>query len=789
MELNFDRLEEKIFSNLLEASDSIPTNLYVGPVDQLVKHSEEHLLYQKSQMSRLVTAMYIGLRLESCDVDLSIFDMRYISTIAHFGDVVKLGKAFTAWPLAAKQSTQEVPEQVPNWNYEYFFGPAFRSFVRGRVISPSSKRNQERSLVLAQLILRLKRSSLDVTNDFVYKALRDHGVEISKEDPTDQDPETNEKILCVKKHIQKIVNDVFPDRVVLSQYAPTSGACMTETGFGTRKQGGAFTANIKKREVDGLPKSVCTPVVSSTHLFKMYHVCDQVFEVRVPIIDMQDLYPTIDEVLDEGFNTLGQTCTKVLANESVRCQAVPIIEPFKVRVITKGESHKYYLGLQLQRAMTKYMKRYCSFPALSKRIEAEDVLCKEPTWYISGDYKGATDTLSRELSKFTLDTLFMQKCILSPMGELLNGTFQNICVDTLVNHVINYTHEHPNGETETWQVEQRRGQLMGSFLSFPVLNIVNLAVNRAFCEYYNLKYSRLLVNGDDVLLTLNKSENQSVEPLALDRMWTQFVKDTAGFTKSVGKNYISDEFCTINSQLFSARSGKEVPCVKTEVLFNNTWGNKKSLGSDLNKIFDGNPMNIGKLVTYFVDSVPGENKILGLSAFLQINKKKLIELDRPWFLPSSFGGLGLPCLKNDDRWETDGKTMAFIMRMMNTGKYHGFWNTGPVSHTTESRSCDLKAAALDMEYLKNLRYRPDWYLVPVDRRFESLVEHDCHYPKLNTAPWMHIQSISDTIPQERNRICHQKETMRIKGLTRRAQSSKLEAFRLDEFSVELVYTK
>jgi len=99
---------------------------------------------------------------------------------------------------------------------------------------------------------------------------------------------------------------------------------------------------------------------------------------------------------------------------------------------------------------------------------------------------------------------------------------------------------------------QLNGQLMGSPLSFPLLCIENFAVLWASLEHYlgrNISPDEVhcLVNGDDLLF------------LGSDKMvetW-KITARSCGFLPSLGKNFVSDRFCQLNSELFALRSSAQ----------------------------------------------------------------------------------------------------------------------------------------------------------------------------------------------------------------------------------------
>jgi hypothetical protein len=91
----------------------------------------------------------------------------------------------------------------------------------------------------------------------------------------------------------------------------------------------------------------------------------------------------------------------------------------------------------------------------------------------------------------------------------------------------------------------QNGQLMGSPLSFPILCAINLvaywtALEEYLCRRIDISDLPVLVNGDDILFR----SNDEFYPI-----WQKWIK-AVGFTLSVGKNYISRDFLTVNSESF-----------------------------------------------------------------------------------------------------------------------------------------------------------------------------------------------------------------------------------------------
>jgi hypothetical protein len=108
---------------------------------------------------------------------------------------------------------------------------------------------------------------------------------------------------------------------------------------------------------------------------------------------------------------------------------------------------------------------------------------------------------------------------------------------------------------------QKWGQLMGSPMSFPILCIVNAAINRHFLELtyekdLTLRQCPMMINGDDILMIIRRHDL---------KFWEHLVS-TAGLTPSLGKNYFSDKFAMINSRVFLYEPPKPTFAVAQELL-------------------------------------------------------------------------------------------------------------------------------------------------------------------------------------------------------------------------------
>lgn len=225
-------------------------------------------------------------------------------------------------------------------------------------------------------------------------------------------------------------------------------------------------------------------------------------------------------------------------------KAVALAEPLKVRIITAGECDLKVLQ-PLQRAMWQGLSHYPQFslthgiknleledieerdePAIFTKMEAEINRIyrnrNDGTW-LSGDYTAATDNLPMWVTEALMEG------ILDHVDHEPTKEWARYEVGP---HSIEYPKSSgvPNGT-------QNSGQLMGSLLSFPLLCLANSFI----AEYSGMKETDYLVNGDDL-----------VAHTSLDSI-SNWKKNAPriGLSLSLGKNFVSESFCTVNSQLFT----------------------------------------------------------------------------------------------------------------------------------------------------------------------------------------------------------------------------------------------
>jgi len=327
-------------------------------------------------------------------------------------------------------------------------------------------------------------------------------------------------------------------------------------------------------------------------------------------------------------------------------RAVAIPEPLKVRVVTGGPEKSYYLASFIQKLVHGLLRKHPNFELIGRPLREEDLIYVfkglHPDYVlVSGDYQAATDGLEPVLSE-TCAARIGRNLGLGPRAREL---FRS----TLVNHVLTYDSRPVRpGEEREWH-QQTMGQLMGSPTSFPVLCIVNAAATRYALEIASgrgltLEETHMLINGDDILFPCR--------PEALPVWEEQTAR--CGLVKSVGKNFVSDKFCTINSDLWIVDEGKDefgevqrtplhCPAVNLGLLL----GTNVKKGHGLSALAPTETFRFQDISQMASDLVKGHDRVTQerlMSRFIHswASSLKAVPPGVSWFVPKALGGLGLP---------------------------------------------------------------------------------------------------------------------------------------------------
>jgi len=353
--------------------------------------------------------------------------------------------------------------------------------------------------------------------------------------------------------------------------------------------------------------------------------------------DMDDSeFEEIEYCTDWVSRTLADLSSRALSMISqemvgnrVSPQALP--EPDKVRMITLGNSLRYWLSRPIQRFTHSVLRNHPTFQLIGtvcteEIVERVLLPLKKNNKFVSGDYKESTNYLHPDLSVAAVDA------VCDFMGW--DWDVRKLYREALVNATI--------GDA---QVSQVWGQLMGSPLSFPILCIVNAAINRFFLEMcgreeLRLEQCPLLINGDDVVLQC---------PPEFYDLWKGLVSD-AGLSPSVGKNYISSDFLTINSTGYEYKRSCwgehlfEVPCLNLGLLHPQPGAKWENVNTDLCSL-DPATSDLSAISHYLCNGFDYEECDHLMSAFLgDPYVKELLSKVRPgvsFFAAKALGGVGL----------------------------------------------------------------------------------------------------------------------------------------------------
>jgi hypothetical protein len=735
---------------------------------------DENQAFRISLSARLASAFIVSFRLLGLNIAEELIDLDNLYRYTKHQKLITLWKNFLAWPMTLyvfktqrldKHGARCIPLESPlnsifALDYTYVLGKRIRGIIKGWVTNP---RNSKRVLAhhCCEALLRLKRCSPTVPDSFIEEVLQEHAATLSKVDPTvtswndlTSQEEIFGRVTSVVKYLfnrhrkTSTTSHRSQMRFALGKvHLPTRSSTFEHT----RKEMGALGHWADK---SAPPPAGWESELPTLHSLSYNPYTQKVSSFHVPKILIQDedeVLPPTDIALYRELSTLYTHEGDVVGNifdakealfdppsvitDDVKAIAIPIPEPLKVRVITKGNELPYYEAQSLQKLLTRKMKEgplADCFPSQRGPLDISDInrKFKGYSYYLSGDYKGATDTLRRDVSEHCINAILSELdlpefAVGSPMGDLMRRC--------LTEHTIEYLDD--DGHVVR-TIKQQTGQLMGSFLSFPVLCIINLAINWYYMdpfqdhEPWNLP---LYVNGDDVLAASNEPFPNWEETVGL-----------VGFKKSLGKNYVSDHMFCINSEFYMILTDEDerkqivrVETVATECIYAQSWykevdrrTNTRTVGT----IFDNSPHHVGALCRHLLETSSSSRQILAFNLFTRMNHAKLQELGRPWFVPVELGGLGLPAT-NENRalWLQDATTTAYILRLMHTQNVES-----PMKKLRRTKEvttiADEYKASLSTKYLRTLGWKLTPFMEPTIGDYEKHASRPT-LPEFKELPW------------------------------------------------------
>nr|UJQ92010.1 MAG: putative RNA-dependent RNA polymerase [Magoulivirus sp.] len=163
---------------------------------------------------------------------------------------------------------------------------------------------------------------------------------------------------------------------------------------------------------------------------------------------------------------------------------------------------------------------------------------KDGEVFVSGDYESATDNLNQEVASHILGFVG-RRCSRVPLF-VREAASRTLRCDLVLNGT---------------STRQRRGQLMGNFMSFPLLCLQNYLAFR----FHVRRDVPVRINGDDIVFRSTEQEYDS---------WSRGVQQ-CGLTLSKGKTAVARNWFSLNSTFF--RAGRKAvhlaPVIRSTAFF------------------------------------------------------------------------------------------------------------------------------------------------------------------------------------------------------------------------------
>lgn len=489
---------------------------------------------------------------------------------------VKRLKNLLARPLAQYLKNELPPDS------DVVFKPqgAFRRWFRNRLNAFNDKNTH-----LWYSWFQMKRCCLPSSEDFISNTYKEHKASLTAPDPGDDltidRVFLNPVFLDVLNHIKDSLPPYFD--IPSSSLRSTQSAC-----FGnTRGEGGQFA---KLRDLAAIPDHYLGYFKDVGYGANPHHELLELDYYRVPFTSdlfrmdfyTKVLYNTNVVVTtrepygrDEWVSLDAYEKEPIFWPKHLRCEIKGVVEPLKIRVISKGEPLAYYSQRKLQRALHDTMRIMPPFRLIGRPfcptdlMDLKEVASETDQWF-SVDYSAATDGLSWKFSSRIL--AYLLRGFPPEMSRALK---------VLGPHELYY----PQLKKGRWvaaqyEATQVNGQLMGSILSFPILCLANLATylltmedlhrEKELCTEEVLQ--GVLINGDDMVYPAPKA------------LWERHkeISEKLGLKMSVGKAYVHPRYANINSTSVSfdlSKSGtpREIPYLNVGLFFQSPVQKKEAL--------------------------------------------------------------------------------------------------------------------------------------------------------------------------------------------------------------------
>jgi hypothetical protein len=466
-------------------------------------------------------------------------------------------KYSTAWPMA-RYLKNETPEKPPGFpcNPLVVTG-SVRKFLWNRINGHHTLSVLKTALGMLQGV---KRGANVVQESEIFSAMVKHKATLSSPPPDTYDPVSDFQGL-ISRTLSGFKPPEKPKRVSLE--ASTSASFLSQ-----RSEGGAREHILRfLRRKYG--HEACYPILEEddenvAQEKRFYNLFLREYN-DYELLQMVEVSPGVvveyrgTHVPD--FDTLVEHAN----NSHTNVRVCAVLEPLKVRLISKGCSLRYYVSKFFQKGMWENLQSFPCFSPTGRPIDKIDLhdllarekilgakigrdLSKEFDKWVSGDYTGATDHVDIRMTMAIFEEMIAKSDYNDTLKEVLRSVIgpQGLYYPPVENP--DDPDDFPTNGVDgpLSPVMQQNGQLMGSTLSFPILCYINLmSYQMALEEYLNEELDPkdlpVLINGDDILFKTNDDFYE---------VWKKWVA-RVGFHLSLGKNYIHKNIFTINSECYS----------------------------------------------------------------------------------------------------------------------------------------------------------------------------------------------------------------------------------------------
>lgn len=562
--------------------------------------------------------------------------------VPHEGTFLKRAKYTILWPLAYFLGNE--PPAEPDLPFR-FHGKAWR-WMRQR-FNCKSRRN----IHLWYSFLQSKRAGAPVTPDIVLENFQKHRDQMQMPDPLRDEGELFDEVMDnLSAVIDRIVYRSRHElRRVFQRPELAVHKASEHASFEVSRKGGGQAGLL--RDLLGIksalrePESLGRMTVYDELTYKGGRVLGGLATISVvrpgELDDLQDL-------LRERVYSYEKAIPRLNA------QVEAVLEPFKVRTISKGQGLEYYLAKPVQKIFHSCMREMEPFSLIGRPFDPTDLMDvyaaqkrfgePEKEFWLSIDYSAATDGLSASLSQEILYSL-LNEVSTGAFAETGSKSILHLLLGVLAPHRIFYP-EVAGVQLEP--VDQQNGQLMGSILSFPILCLANLGlyltVRKRLRPKASLKdlLSAVRINGDDMLYIGTQAEWELHKELG--RM--------VGLEMSPGKAYIHSRYANINSVsvVMDLREANPTPEIIPFLNVGLMVGNHKVLGRVGG---DSEEIQTHPYISVINEVVRGAWKGKQPDVFKQYIAMHRHEIraearGRNLFLPISLGGFGVTTMRGID---------------------------------------------------------------------------------------------------------------------------------------------